>query len=262
MDRMKNNPEMKKLGAVMAPFHSVAVAYSGGVDSTLLVHLLQRVLGVRVRACLARTPFLHAREEKAARALAQRLGFDLTVVDVDLWALPAVKANPRDRCYHCKKAILGSLRSASGPVDAFLDGSHAGDLKEERPGRRALEERGVISPFAQAGWTKAHIRETARKLGLPNWDKPSQSCLATRVPHGTPLDPGILARIERAEETLWDLGCRQVRVRWHGGAARIQAAPQDLILLTGREMKTEVPEEFARLGFSGVSVDPIPYESP
>ncbi|SHG12207.1 uncharacterized protein SAMN02745206_03297 [Desulfacinum infernum DSM 9756] len=259
---MKNNPEMKELGAVMAPFHSVAVAYSGGVDSTLLVHLLQRVLGVRVRACLARTPFLHAREEKDARALAQRLGFDLTLVDVDLWALPAVKANPRDRCYHCKKAILGSLRSASGPVDAFLDGSHAGDLKEERAGRKALEELGVISPFAQAGWTKARIRETARKLGLPNWDKPSQSCLATRVPHGTPLDPGILARIERAEETLWNLGCRQIRVRWDKGTARIQAAPQDLLLLAEPGVKARILEEFTRLGFSGVSVDPVPYGTP
>lgn len=251
--------KMARLEAVTAPFKSVAVAYSGGVDSTLLAFLLTWVFQKRVKAVLVRSPLLAAREEAAAQAAAAALRLPLEVLSVDLLAAPGVGENGPDRCYRCKAALIEAVFREVGDGWVMVEGSHAGDAKKDRPGRKALAEKGVLSPLALAGWTKDDIRRAARAFGLPNWNKPSQSCLATRIPHGTPLDVELLKRIEAAEDFLQETGCRHVRVRWVSGGARIQVGSADIPILKVPEVYARLLSRMKQLGFSEIFEDPAPY---
>ncbi len=247
------------LERITAPLKAVAVAYSGGVDSTLLAWLLSRAFGKRVRTVLVKSPFLAAREEMAAWLTAKALHFPLTVIPLNLFAVDGVRDNGPDRCYRCKAALMDAVIREVGDGWTVVDGSHAGDAEKDRPGRKALEERGVLSPFALAGWTKEDIRRAARAFGLPNWNKPSQSCLATRIPHGTPLDVDLLKRLEAAEDIVWETGCRQVRVRWVSGEAKIQVGSDDISIVKTPAVSQRLLSRMRRLGFTRIIVDPKPY---
>ncbi|ROQ91205.1 ATP-dependent sacrificial sulfur transferase LarE [Desulfosoma caldarium] len=253
--------KMARLEAVMAPWKAVAVAYSGGVDSTVLGYLLGHVFGKPVRLCLVKSPFLAVRELTSARSVASALRLPLQILALDLLAVDAVRYNDTNRCYHCKAAVLQAIGERCKRGEVLVDGSHADDAGQDRPGRKALLERDVLSPLALAGWTKADIRRVARIAGVPNWNKPSQSCLATRVPHGTSLCAAILERIEAAEELLYGMGCLQVRVRWQREGALIQLGRQDLWRLNDTERWAHLLRHMARLGFLHVELDSTPLPS-
>ncbi len=200
-----------------------AVAFSGGVDSTYLLAEGLRC-GADVKPFCAVTAFQPAFERREAEEYCARLGAELTTVELDVLADPAVTANPPDRCYHCKRAVFTALtaRAAAEGYTLMLDGTNASDDALDRPGMRALRELGVLSPLRLCGLTKAEIRIRSRELGLPSWNKPAYACLATRVPTGEPIDEEKLRLVEGAETALRSLGYSDLRVRLFHGAARVQ----------------------------------------
>jgi len=209
---------------------SVLVAYSGGVDSTLLAFAAHAVLGERTRAVLATSDTYPDREAVLARELGQHLGLSVLEVETSELADPRFSANNPDRCYHCKTELFGLLQKVANVegLAYVADGSNADDLSDHRPGRRAAREHEVVSPLADVGLTKAEIRELAKELTLPNWDKPSMACLASRFPYGEPITDEGIARVAAAENAVRELGLAQFRVRAHGPVARIEVAPNEL----------------------------------
>ena len=204
-----------------------AVAFSGGVDSAVVLWAA-RTYGRQVRAYCVRSPFQPKFELEDARQLAQRLGVELTVLTAQPLQRPEVAENGPRRCYYCKQAVF-SLICREAEKDGFplvLDGSNASDDPAERPGMQALLEAGVRSPLRECGLTKEAVRRLARQAQLPVWNKPAYACLATRIPTGTPITTGDLARVERAEQALAELGFSDYRVRLFHTAARIQI-PQE-----------------------------------
>ena len=201
----------------------VALAFSGGVDSAYLLWAA-REAGAKIQPYFLKTPFQPAFELKDA----QRLAPDLVILEADVLQIPAVAANPPDRCYHCKKAMFGMLqeRAAADGCPVLLDGTNASDSRADRPGMRVLEEYGVLSPLQLCGLTKSEIRSRSQKAGLFTWNKPAYACLATRIPAGTSIDHDILRRVEGAEDALFRLGYTDFRVRVFHGAARIQLLPE------------------------------------
>lgn len=234
----------------------IGVAFSGGVDSTYVAWFAGRRLGKPTVLFFADSPFVSARDRSCANRTADWLGLDLEVLDLDPLQVAEVRSNSADRCYHCKKAIFERIlaRAAEMGCDTVADGSHAGE-SGYRPGKRALEELAVMSPLALAGLVKDDIRLLSRSAGIPNWNKPSQSCLATRAPYGTTLTGELLRRIEKAEECLFDLGCSQVRVRVHGDLARIETAQEDILLLATYTNRQEIVRRLSELGFVHVALD-------
>ncbi|MCX6040624.1 MAG: ATP-dependent sacrificial sulfur transferase LarE [Caldilinea sp.] len=209
---------------------SVLVAYSGGVDSALVMAVAHAELGERMLACIGMSPSYPQRELRDAVALAERLGAPYRVVATNEYLDPNYAANPVDRCYFCKSELHDQLHllAAAEGWNAIVDGTNASDLGDYRPGMQAARERGVRSPLLEVGITKSEVRAIAQQLGLPVWDKPAMACLSSRVPQGTPITPALLRQIEAAEDVLVAHGFRQFRVRHHGEIARIELPVEDL----------------------------------
>lgn len=224
----------------------VAVAFSGGVDSAYLLYAASRCAR-RVGAYCVRSRFQPAFEYADAAAFASRLGVKLTTIELDVLSVPGVRENPPERCYLCKTAIFSAIRRAAGEdgFDVLLDGTNASDDVRDRPGMRALQELGVLSPLRLCGLHKQTIRSLAREAGIPLWDKPAYACLATRIPHGEPLSEAKLAAAEQAEAFLFSLGFRDFRVRSQNGQARIQLREEQLPLLMRH--RAAVLEQLRRL---------------
>ncbi|GLI36120.1 ATP-dependent sacrificial sulfur transferase LarE [Desulforhabdus amnigena] len=255
--------KFKTLEALLSPYPSFAVAYSGGVDSTFLAWYVQKVLGKRLHAFLVQSPFLGRRERERAQSLAREIGFSLETLFGDPIAVPSIRENSSLRCYFCKKESMTAIKERAHTLGyaAVLEGSHAGDSRSYRPGRRALKELHILSPLATAGFEKSEIREVSRLAGLSNWDLPSQSCLATRIPYGTAITSDLLSRIEEAESYLWEVGCRQVRVRIHENLARIEVTPEDFPLFMEKNTREKLLRRFKELNFAFVSLDLAGYRS-
>ena len=233
----------------------VVVAFSGGVDSTLLARLAADELGERCLAVTVRSEFTTDEELEAARAIAAEAGIRHAVVELSVLSSGELTDNPPSRCYLCKRVVLSRLLEiarAEG-LPCVVEGSNRDDLSEDRPGARAVAELGVRSPLQEAGIGKESIRAQGKRLGLPNWDKPSSPCLATRIPFGERITPERLAQVEAAERLLRALGLGQVRVRHHGAVARIELAPDDRAAALG--LSERIAPELRRLGFSFVALD-------
>jgi uncharacterized protein len=206
----------------------VAVAFSGGVDSSFLCHAAAAALGSRAVAVTIVSPMLPKSEIDCAKIVARQAGIEHILIE-ETEIDEEVAANPRERCYFCKKIEFGAIMKAAGErgIGTVLDGSNMDDLGDYRPGLRALAELGIESPLREAGLHKAEIRELSRRFDLPTWNKPAFACLASRIPYGERIDREKLARIEGAEEALRAAGFRQFRVRSHGDIARIEVAPEE-----------------------------------
>ncbi len=224
------NTKLEQLRATLRSLESALVAYSGGVDSALVMAVAHQELGERALACIGVSPSYPTREMRDAIKLAEMLGVPFRLIDTEEHLDPNYAANLADRCYYCKTELHDQLQAVARAEGwaAILDGNNASDLGDFRPGMTAAREHGVRSPLLEAGITKAEVRELAQALGLPVWDKPAMACLSSRVPHGTPITPEMLRQIESAEDALVELGFRQFRVRHHGDIARIELPADDL----------------------------------
>ena len=230
-----------------------ALAFSGGVDSAYLLWAAVQA-GADVRAYYVRSAFQPRFEREDAERLARELPAKLTVLDVDVLAEPAVAANPKDRCYHCKRTIFSAILAAArrDGYALVLDGTNASDDASDRPGMRALAELSVRSPLRECGLSKAEIRRLSREAGLFTWDKPAYACLATRIPAGVPLTKAALERTERAEDYLRGMGFSDFRVRTLADAAKLQLPASQLPRLL--ERRGEVLRELKRY-YSDVLLD-------
>jgi pyridinium-3,5-biscarboxylic acid mononucleotide sulfurtransferase len=236
---------------------SAVVAYSGGVDSAYLLWAAQRALGSRTLAVIGRSDTYARSELEGALAEAGRIGARVRVVSTAELQDPRFRDNPPDRCYHCKSELftkLAQLALTEG-FDTVLDGTNADDRADYRPGRRAGEERGVLSPLAEAGLTKADIRLLSRRAGLTVWDKPAMPCLSSRFPYGAKITPEKLHQVEEAEAWLRGRGYRECRVRHHGDVARIEVPAADLGRLTTEPDRSLASAALRALGFAYVTVD-------
>jgi len=252
----------QELLALLRGTERVAVAFSGGVDSSLLLLAALEALGrERVLALTGRSSLACAREQRAAEEIARLLGARRLVLDWDPLAIAAVRENHPGRCYHCKRAILSLARERAGEegFPVLVEGSNRDDRDDDRPGARAVRELGVRSPLREAGLGKDEIRLLAREHGLPNGDAPALACLASRVPFGTELRPGRLARIDAAEERIRALGFDQVRVRDFPDRAMVEVTGPDLARLDDAAVRGQVARILAELGFTAWAVDPAGY---
>ena len=247
----------------LASLKSVAVAFSGGVDSTLLLKIAHDVLGTNAIAVTVSSSFIAKREIQEAKAFCSEHGITQEVITVDEAEIPYFTENPPDRCYLCKREIFTKIleTARNHNIAHVLDGSNVDDLGDYRPGLKALQELRIKSPLREYGFTKAEVRELSRELGLPTWEKPSFACLASRFAYWEKITPEKLEMVERAEGLLQRLGFRQMRVRLHGKTARIEILPEEFSRIVQEDIRTKICDTFKGLGFSYVTLDLMGYRT-
>jgi uncharacterized protein len=239
------------------PLDGVVVASSGGTDSTLVATVAARALGDHSVAVTAVSPSLAPGELEEARSVARRLGINHRTVRTGETEKADYLANGTDRCYHCKTElydVLGVVAAEAGGA-TVVSGTNLDDLGDYRPGLRAAEEHGVRHPLVEVGLSKADVREAAKALGVPTWDKPASACLSSRIAFGVTISVEELSKVGRAERVLKDLGFRQCRVRVHGDLVRIEVEPSDVTRLAEPGVRDRVVEAIRALGYRYVTVD-------
>ena len=255
MNETQTSETLERLRQFLRQYESALVAYSGGVDSAVVLAVAGQVLGSRVLACIGVSASYPRRERVAAVELARQLGVAIRIVETTEQEDPNYTANPANRCYYCKSRLYADLAALARQEHyaVVLDGNNASDQTDDRPGGRAGREHGVVSPLAALGITKPLVRLLARHLGLDVWDKPATPCLSSRVPHGVPIVPGLLERIEQAEDTLVALGFTEFRVRHHGELARVELPEKDLP--RALELRGPIVAGIERAGYKFVTLD-------
>lgn len=241
--------DLKRLG-------SVAVAYSGGVDSSFLLKAAKDALGDRMAAITVRSEFFPDWEASEAEEYCRKEGIRQYFLDFEILSISVLRNNPADRCYICKKELFGRMLSLAQSLglESVIDGSNLDDMGDYRPGLKAIQELGIYSPLRGNGFGKEDIRKISRLLGIPTWNKPSLACLASRFVYGEIIDKRKLTMVEKAEKLLRSLGFNQFRTRIHGeNLARIEVSPEDFQkLLSSREL---IIKEFLGYGFKYIAMD-------
>lgn len=246
-----------KLDEYLGRLGRVAVAFSSGVDSTLLLKVAHDLLGDDAIAVTAAAGSFPAREQQESEDFCGAEGIRQIVVHADVMAIKGFRENPPDRCYLCKKELFTKLIKAAGEAGFtnIVEGSNKDDESDYRPGLKAIAELQVKSPLRELGFTKADIRALSKELGLPTWRKQSFACLATRFVYGEPITEERLKMVDKAEQRLIDLGFEQVRVRIHGDLARIEVNPADMPRIAEPETAKALNDYFHELGFLYTSLD-------
>lgn len=253
---MKHARKLQRLNHILSAYGTCLIAYSGGVDSALLVFLAYRCLGPEnVLAVTARSASLPREELQCAQKFARRHGIPHVVITTDEFGDKRFVANTRDRCFYCKSELFLRLKrlAVRRRFAVVAEASTLSDAGDYRPGSRAKERHGVRSPFIEAGFSKETVREVSRQLRLPTWDKPSAACLASRIPYGTPVSDENVGKVYRAEKFLHTLGFREVRVRHYGALCRIEVPVADFgRLIKGR---TRLIARLKKIGYTYVTFD-------
>lgn len=254
---MQIDEKWDRLRSLLREMELAVLAYSGGVDSSVLLRAASEVLGQNLIAVTAISDTYPPAELEPAKQFAATLGVRHRVVSTEELVREEFSRNAPDRCYHCKQELFGRLRKIADAegITYLLDGSNVDDLRDYRPGRKAAAAFSVRSPLAEAGLAKQDIRDLARRMGLPMWDKPSLACLSSRIPYGTPITLELLKNIQAAEDVIRGVGIRQVRVRHHGDTARIEVEPADLVLLAAGDIRQRVVDAFKELGYVYICLD-------
>ena len=247
-----------KLKEIFLSMGGVVVAYSGGVDSTLLLRVARESLGEEhVLAVTALSPLYPDRELAGAKRMAQEMGVKHILIESNELEIDGFSKNPSNRCYFCKKELFEGMQSLARKeaISFVVEGSTLDDEKDHRPGRRAIQELGIRSPLQEARFTKEDVRELSRTLGLPTWDKPSFACLASRFPYGEEITPEGLRMVDEAENFLFSLGFKQVRVRHYQSLARIEVYPEEMSRLMNGSLREKVVNCLKKIGYRYVTLD-------
>jgi len=253
----KTPDKVGHLESIIDRMGSAIVAYSGGVDSTFLSVTAFEILKDKVHIVLAKSPLMELEEFNVAKKLATSLKLKLTVIEFNQLDIPDFAVNNKDRCYHCKLNMLGILNETARDkrIRYVCDGTNYDDLSDFRPGLVAIAELGVRSPLAESFLTKREIRSLARKKGLPNWQKPANPCLATRIPHRTPITHDIIRQVSAGESFIKGLGIEHVRLRHHRNIARIEVDQKGFEKLMKKDNREAAVEALNKLGYKHVTLD-------
>lgn len=253
----KQKEKLKHLQDYLARLSGVAIAFSGGVDSTFLLKVAQDVLDSRVLALTVESHSFPKRERREAIDFCKQEGIRHIICEIDELQIPGFAENPKNRCYICKMELFSRMKEIAGEqgIDSVAEGSNVDDEGDYRPGLMAVSELGILSPLRACHLTKADIRDLSRYLDLPTWDKPSFACLASRFVYGETITKDKLDMVDRAEQMMMDMGFRQVRVRIHGTLARIEVESAELSRLMEESVRHQIAGALREYGFSYVTVD-------
>ena len=257
METQSLGNRLEKLRKILRELESVLVAFSGGVDSSFLLHLAHEALGDSATAITFVSPFLSRQELDRAVRFCEKRRIEHVLLEINPLAVEEIRANKPDRCYHCKKRVFsqGLAEAQKMSIPYLVEGTQLSDAGDHRPGHRALAELKIRSPLLEAGLSKDQVRRLSKKLGLSSWNLPPMACLASRIPYGTPIDLESLARVESAEKFLFDEGFHLVRVRDHQGTARIELSPEEIVRFSDKDFRNRLVARFRSLGYVAVTLD-------